>query len=237
MRAPGMAEDGMAYPSVFVVDSHAGYPLPPVPSRRRGSSVQWALYLLVSLALSGILVEACFIYHLYTSRAPTDSGNMEKSVQDRPKDEIQPTQRSNPALKPSKPTAHLSAGDKRPLSDGTILWNPEGDSVLHELEYREGGLVVQKEGYYFVYSKVFFTEPPCSTFNHMVLRRTPRYPEDIELMRSKRSHCQQKKELLNSYLGGVFHLFKGDALLVKAQNHTLMSRQSSSDNFFGAYMI
>ncbi|KAG9337854.1 hypothetical protein JZ751_027505 [Albula glossodonta] len=186
MRAPGMAEDGMAYPSVFVVDSHAGYPLPPVPSRRRGSSAQWALYLL------------------------TDSGNMEKSVQ---------------------------AGDKPPLSDGTMLWNPEGDSVLHELEYREGGLVVQKEGYYFVYSKVFFTEPPCSTFNHMVLRRTPRYPEDIELMRSKRSHCQQKKELLNSYLGGVFHLFKGDALLVKAQNHTLMSRQSSSDNFFGAYMI
>ena len=61
-----MAESG--YPSVYVVDTHATRP--PVPPRlgkvrRRGGMAQTLLFILVSMALCGIIIEACFIYRLY----------------------------------------------------------------------------------------------------------------------------------------------------------------------------
>ncbi|KAJ8345344.1 hypothetical protein SKAU_G00295370 [Synaphobranchus kaupii] len=239
MRSAGTAEVGVAYPPVFVVDGQAGYPLPPVPRPRRGFSAQWPLYVLVSLALCGLAVEACFIYKLHSSTTtPSDVGRVDKISQDRDEIEIRPTRRTNPMVKPSKPTAHLTAGPDRPRADGILLWNTEGDSITHELKYKEGGLEVQREGYYFIYSKVYFTEPKCNMFTHTVLRRTPRYlGDDLQLMESRRYHCSHSRELQSCYLGGVFHLVKDDIILVKAQNHTLIARRGPYDNFFGAYMI
>ncbi|XP_064171707.1 tumor necrosis factor ligand superfamily member 14 [Anguilla rostrata] len=240
MRSSDAAEAGMVYPSVFVVDSQAGYPLPGRPYPRRGGPVQWPLYLLMSLALCGMAVEACFIYHLYTTtRPPSDVGQMAKISQDRAETESLPARQINPAMKPSKPTAHLTVGRIRPRADGIMLWNTEGGAITHELDYKDGGLQVQKEGFYFVYSKLYFVEPRCAMFTHSVLRRTSRYlGADLQLMESRRYHCTgSARELLSSYLGGVYHLFKGDTILVKAENQTLVALRGSYDNFFGAYMI
>jgi hypothetical protein len=65
-----MAEGGVPYPSVFMVDSHAAYPpLPPKPRPPgRGGVAQSLLFLLVGLALCGLAIEACFIYHLYSKQ-------------------------------------------------------------------------------------------------------------------------------------------------------------------------
>ncbi|KAJ8251378.1 hypothetical protein GJAV_G00220700 [Gymnothorax javanicus] len=248
MRPAGPSEGGVAYPSVFVVDGQAGYPLPANPFPRRGGRAQWPLYVLLTLALCGLAVEACFIYHLYSSTKSPDVplnevGRTEKLVQE--KDDIKPVRRRDPMLTPSKPMAHLTAGPDRPRPDGIVLWNEKGASILHEMAYREGGLEVQKEGYYFIYSKVFFTEPECQsqTFIHQVLRKTPRYlGGNLPLMESRRVHCrssneQASKEQLNSYLGGLFYLVKGDIILVMAEDHKLIAYQSSYLNFFGAYMI
>lgn len=240
MRSSDAAEAGMVYPSVFVVDGQAGYPLPARPYPHRGGPVQWPLYLLLSLALCGMAVEACFIYQLYTTtRPPSDVGQMAKISQGRDETENLPTKRSNPVVEPSKPTAHLTVGPYRPRADGILLWNTEGDAITHELDYRNGGLQVQKEGFYFVYSKLYFLEPNCDMFTHSVLRRTPRYlGADLKLMESRRFHCSRStRELLSSYLGGVYHLVKGDTILVRAENHTLIALRGSYDNFFGAYMI
>ena len=59
-------------PSVYVVDTHAT--LPPVPPRlsqrgRRTGVAQTLLFLLVGLALCGILIEACLIYRLYKTES------------------------------------------------------------------------------------------------------------------------------------------------------------------------
>ncbi|XP_036409491.1 tumor necrosis factor ligand superfamily member 14-like [Megalops cyprinoides] len=243
MRAADKAEGGVIYPPVFVVDGQAGYPLPPRPPPRRRSTVQWLLFLLVSLALCGMAVEACFIYHLYSSRnIPGGSGTPQRSFQDRNEETTAPpTRRTITAVKPSKPAAHLTAGPLHPRSDGVLQWTQDGYSFTHQMQYREGALVVEEEGYYFIYSKVFFTEPECTSFTHAVLWSTPRYlGGDTELMQSRRFHCRSQwrsRNLLNSYLGGVYHLSKGDSIYVKAQNHTQIIRHSSSDNFFGAYMI
>ena len=70
MHPTGMPGDGVMYPPVFVVDGQAGYPLPATPRPRPRGAAQWPLYLLLSLALCGLAVEACFIYHLYSSISP-----------------------------------------------------------------------------------------------------------------------------------------------------------------------
>lgn len=62
----GMAEGG--YPSVYVVDTHATRPsVPPRLSQgqQRAGVGQTLLFLLVSVALCGMAIEACFIYRLY----------------------------------------------------------------------------------------------------------------------------------------------------------------------------
>lgn len=63
-----MAEFGK--PSVYVVDSHATRPaLPPRMNQKvkHASAAQTILFMLVTLALFGMVIEACFIYSLYQS--------------------------------------------------------------------------------------------------------------------------------------------------------------------------
>lgn len=63
-----MVQGGVNFPSVFVVDSKARPPpLPPKPGRKQRSEVvQKLLVILVFVALCGMAVEACFIFHLYS---------------------------------------------------------------------------------------------------------------------------------------------------------------------------
>ncbi|KAL7883718.1 hypothetical protein SRHO_G00013760 [Serrasalmus rhombeus] len=223
-----MASKCAEYPSVFVVDSRAGIPpLPPKPGqmqaqRRRNRMTQTMLYLLVSMALFGIVVEACFIYHLYKTKQSSELPQNEKTpnadarkgeqVMDHP---TVPPKRTRPPLfqKPLKPLAHLTAGSERPSADGVMPWR--GEPELHKLEYKENKLVVEKEGYYYIYSKLCFDADDIS-FYHMMVMTTPRYmgPSPIELLRN-RYHGDHTKPLKNvgsiqnSYLGGMFHLLKG----------------------------
>lgn len=65
-----MAPGKVSYPTVYVVDSQMKPPpLPPKPARRqRKDVIQTLLMILVCVALCGMAVEACFIYHLFTSK-------------------------------------------------------------------------------------------------------------------------------------------------------------------------
>ncbi|KAL6460579.1 hypothetical protein MHYP_G00305450 [Metynnis hypsauchen] len=250
-----MASKCAEYPSVFVVDSRAGIPpLPPKPGqmqaqRRRNRITQTMLYLLVSMALFGIVVEACFIYHLYMTKQSSELPQNEKTPNaDARKGEhfmdqstVAP-KRTRPPLfqKPLKPLAHLTAGSERPGADGVMPWRMEPE--LHNLEYKENRLVVEKEGYYYIYSKVCFDEDDA-TFYHMIVKTTPRYTgtSPIELLRN-RYHGEHTKppqnvgSLQNSYLGGVFHFHKGEAVYVLVKNGRVRL-QSSADNYFGMFMV
>ncbi|XP_023867573.1 tumor necrosis factor ligand superfamily member 14 [Salvelinus sp. IW2-2015] len=238
-----MAEGGVPYPSVFMVDSHATYPpLPPKPRPPgRGGVAQSLLFLLVGLALCGLAIEACFIYHLYSKQGSVESGSAGMSIQDQediPKD-VPPTSRPNPIVLPSKPVAHLTAGPQAPHGDGVMVWNMQAEPLLHEMEYKDGKLVIQKQGYYYVYSKIFFSEVNVA-FTHSVCRTTPRYlGKDIELLKSRRYYPKFGKIMStsNSYLGGVFHFFEDDSIFVKVKNVTQVRIQYSTENVFGIYMI
>lgn len=73
-----MVHGGIKYPSIFTVDGGARPPpLPPKPGRRQRSGVvQTLLVILVSVALCGMLVEACLIYNLYISKENASKENV-----------------------------------------------------------------------------------------------------------------------------------------------------------------
>ncbi len=130
-----------------------------------------------------------------------------------------------------------SAGQK-PVN-GVVLWH-ENQSILHQVKYKanEGKLIIEKEGYYSVYSKINFKEDNI-IFSHSVLWVTHRYVgNEITLLQSSRLHPKlaMLKTIDNSYLSGVFHLYKGDAVFVRVKNCTLVL-SNAAENYFGVFMV
>ncbi|XP_071328777.1 tumor necrosis factor ligand superfamily member 14 [Trachinotus anak] len=229
-----MAED--KHPSVYVVDTHASRP--PLPPRlgqknQRMGAAQTLLFLLVSVALCGMAIEACLIYHLYQHES-AQSGSSSKQSGD--EDVTTPSQQHGSDNSPSKPVAHLTDGHDVVHKPDIMAWSMIAEPLLYEMGYKDGGLIIQKEGYYYVYSKVFFFD--CGPFHHSVIRKTVKYVgAGIPLLQSRKYSKKSGTARSNSYLGGVFHLEKDDALYVKVSNTTKIDRHGSYENVFGAYMI
>lgn len=130
------------------------------------------------------------------------------------------------------------------LVNGVVLWH-ENQSFLHHVKHKanEGKLIIEKEGYYSVYSKINFKEDNI-IFSHSVLRVTHRYVgKEITLLQSSRLHpkllrlkTDNNYLIDNSYLSGVFHLYKDDAVFVMVKNCTLVL-SNSAENYFGVFMV
>ncbi|XP_048846706.1 tumor necrosis factor ligand superfamily member 6-like [Brienomyrus brachyistius] len=238
---PREAREAMEmYSPAFKVDSQAcclPQMMTPPPPRQRQVG-QTVLYLLLAVTLCGVMVEACFIYKLYDTMAMADTPTTQKRQQG---ERDATGQRYWTEVKPPRPSAHLTAGTHQPREDGLMMWSSVGgDAFTHEMDYIQGKLFVKTEGFYFIYSKVFFSEPSRAAFTHTVLKSIPRMPNsELELMRTFRflDRGQTRGGMLNSYLGGVYLLHEGDAIFVKVHNHTGLLRQVPADNFFGAYML
>uniref|UniRef100_A0A3Q1IWZ8 THD domain-containing protein n=1 Tax=Anabas testudineus TaxID=64144 RepID=A0A3Q1IWZ8_ANATE len=125
-----------------------------------------------------------------------------------------------------------TAGSEVVHEDQIVHWRVN-DSLLHEMEHKDGRLVAKKGGFYHVYSLVTF-ECNDKLFYHKVFQTNPHYPVDFSLM--SESFSQRGLFASSSYLSGVFHLCKGCYVFVKVSNTSNIS-QISTDTFFGAVMI
>lgn len=69
-----------------------------------------------------------------------------------------------------------------------VLWeNIDGETVTHHMGYAKGQLLVEEDGYYYLYSKVtIHADKPRLLIQHKVMKDTSSYDNSIELMRSKR---------------------------------------------------
>ena len=118
-----------------------------------------------------------------------------------------------------------------------MLWDDQGDIILHEMEYKDGVLTIQQDGYYFVYSKIYFVERHNIQHLHSVGRTTARFPKEMVLLMSREYHPKSAKNFrTNSYIGGMFHLFENDTIFVKV-NNTRVILTTPAENYFGAYMV
>uniref|UniRef100_G3P7M9 TNF superfamily member 14 n=1 Tax=Gasterosteus aculeatus aculeatus TaxID=481459 RepID=G3P7M9_GASAC len=233
-RPVAMTKGG--YPPKCVVDTYTTQPpATPRPSQgaRQAAAVQIVLFLLVSVALCGLAIEACFIYHLWlpgsaTSASPSKliSGPLVPST----------PQTHRLVIPPSKPVAHLTDGQDVVHEKKVMAWSTQADPLLYEMDYENKRLVIQKEGYYYVYSKVSFVD--VHSFTHSVSMKTQLYKgESIPLLLSTRSSRGSSDKQSSSYLAGVFHFYKNDAVFVEVSDTSHIVRSKSYENVFGAYMI
>lgn len=232
-----MAPGKISYPSVFVVDSPTRPPpLPPKPGfRQRQKRIQTLLVILVIVALCGMTIEACFIYRLYSTKEQPTPPNEPQTAMRKQEKNHNPKQPGE--MKPSKPMAQLTTGNS--TVNGVVLWNENHQSIRHQVKHKpaEGKLVMEKEGFYSVYSKIQFQEDKI-TCTHSVLRTTDRYGSEILLLQSSRFHLKLQRPRIvdNSFLSGMFHLYKGDAVFVKVTNCSLVL-SNAAENYFGVFMV
>ncbi|XP_035984972.1 tumor necrosis factor ligand superfamily member 14 isoform X2 [Fundulus heteroclitus] len=226
-------------PSVYVVDSHGTRPaLPPRPGREKKQSeaAQYLLFVLVILALFGLIIEACFIYQLHNSKN-ADSASVSKRVGASPTPATEKL--CDDGICPSKPVAHLTDGQDVHLDPHVMSWSTIAEPLLYGMTYEDPKLIIQKEGYYYIYSKVHFSD--IGSFHHSVTVQTERYAGGvITLLKSRRYSSKNEKgshNLSNSFLGGVFHLYKNDAICVNTSSTKHIIRNKAYENVFGAYMI
>ncbi|XP_029292940.1 tumor necrosis factor ligand superfamily member 14-like [Cottoperca gobio] len=261
-----MEEDDVgSYPQVFVVDSQANH-----VSMSSGKKLRWVragqkfLHLLVGLALLGLVVEGCFIYSLYKqteelslckshplcqnlSNSQTSSqqgGNIMSQVGAKESNEI-PTVRPNLEHVQQRPFAQLIGSDTLKGEGSLVLWE-NSETVTYNMGYKNGRLLVEEDGYYYLYSKVTLNAAQeCSLIQHKVMRNTSAYDAPIELMKSKSNRCFRKSTranhsneevLWNSFLAGIFHLQSTDKVFVTLENKDKM-RPGPTDNLMGAFMI
>lgn len=117
-----------------------------------------------------------------------------------------------------------------------MTWSMNADPILYEMSYQHGHLSIQREGYYYVYSKVHFLD--TDLFTHSINLKTKRYTgKGITLLQSREYSDKPHKGRSNSFLGGVFHLFREDEISVKVSNTSKIVRHKAFENTFGAYMI
>ncbi|XP_057698621.1 tumor necrosis factor ligand superfamily member 14-like [Corythoichthys intestinalis] len=257
-----MAEGSVAsQPQIFVVDSPASF----LPLHRPVKKTQWIptghkfLLLLVALAMLGLVVEGCFVYKLYRKTEAfsicvsdplcRNTSNYKSSAREAgstkgSSNEVHPIQ----TLLGPKPFAHLMCRSNPVGEKNVVQWiDKDGDAITHQMSYNNGRLFVEKDGFYYLYSKVQINAAEvCSLIQHKVMKDTKAYDQSIELMKSKRSRCWTPKpsgvkssegeDIWDSYLAGIFHLQYGDQIFVTLDSIEKL-RPGPTENFMGAFMI
>ncbi|CAB1443208.1 unnamed protein product [Pleuronectes platessa] len=251
-------------PHVFVVDAHSN--CVSVSGKKKpmwATAGQQLLLLLVGLTMLGLVVQGFFLYTLYKKTEdgtrpyylnlsnPQTSGQQGGTMMGQMgSKELHELHIQRPHLEQvqQRPFAHLMGSNTPAGENDVVQWIHEGgDAITHQMGYDKGRLLVEREGYYYLYSKVQLNAVlECSLIVHKVVKETSAYGRPIELMRSKSFRCRTPKpvsgkslemeDLWNSFLAGIFHLQRGDQVFVTLDNIQKI-RPGPADNFMGAFMI
>ncbi|ELV09997.1 tumor necrosis factor ligand superfamily member 14 [Tupaia chinensis] len=240
-------EDTVVRPSVFVVDGQTDIPFRKLgrsPQKQPCSAARVGLGLLLLLLGAGLAIQGWFLLQLHwrleemvTHLPSSDAGSWEQMVQE------QRPHQTNPA-------AHLTGANSSLTSrGGPLLWETRlGLAFLRGLTYHNGALVTSQAGYYYIYSKVQLGGVDCPErlasgmpVTHGLYKRTPRYPEELELLVSRRSPCGRATSSRvwwdSSFLGGVVHLEAGEEVVVRVPNQRLVQLRDGTRSYFGAFMV
>uniref|UniRef100_UPI0037E98E99 tumor necrosis factor ligand superfamily member 14-like isoform X1 n=2 Tax=Semicossyphus pulcher TaxID=241346 RepID=UPI0037E98E99 len=268
VQSSGMAEICMGSPpQVFVVDSQASYVSVPMGRKPRWARAsQKFLLLLVVLVVFGLVVQGCLIHNLYKKMEafslcvshplchnlsdPVSAGLQGGIIQSPDgSEESNEISTEGPDTEPAqqRPFAHLMGSSVTVDQNKVVQWmNDGGETIKRNMGYSNGRLLVKKDGYYYLYSKVTMdAKDDCSLIQHEVLKNTKAYGKPIQLMKSKRVHCWSSspsgevtrlEDLTNSFLAGIFHLQSGDEVFVKLDGKGNQN-PAPADNLMGAFMI
>ncbi|XP_008101908.1 tumor necrosis factor ligand superfamily member 14 [Anolis carolinensis] len=235
-------ETGVGYPSVFVVDApQRNVPfVPPVPKgRKKWQHAQLLLWVFMLLMLIGLMVQGYFLlsFRKELTKATTQGGaeapTYEKIVQgERPPKE--------------KPAAHLTLGALiNTAENGALLWeDKKGLAFLQDMGYKDGVLIFNQSGHYYIYSKLLLGDSRCPSASQMVIheicKRTSRYPREIVLLTNKILTCNLQNTpgwRHNSFLAGMVHLEENEEVFVKVSHKQMVRVGDDTRSYFGTFMI
>ncbi|XP_061703097.1 tumor necrosis factor ligand superfamily member 14-like [Syngnathoides biaculeatus] len=137
----------------------------------------------------------------------------------------------------NKPVAHLIGGADGVPGKGVVGWSLISNHILRGVAYKDGSLVIRREGLYYVYSKVRFSQRGRGgAFHHTVMLRSPRHSAGVVLLQSRKSSWEGENSA-DTFLAGVFHLYQHDAVFVKVSDTSQIVQVIANENVFGAFMI
>ncbi|MGH0167134.1 UNVERIFIED_CONTAM: hypothetical protein FKN15_052099 [Acipenser sinensis] len=132
------------------------------------------------------------------------------------------------------------------------MWESrKGLAFLHNLQFKNGELIVPRTGLYHIYSQTYFrhTAPSDgsevsqrSVRNKQMLQyiyKVTSYPDPILLMKNARTTCWSKNTeygLYSIYQAGVFELKANDRVFVTVSNISVVDMDEES-SFFGAFLV
>ncbi|XP_020669427.3 tumor necrosis factor ligand superfamily member 14 [Pogona vitticeps] len=236
-------EAGTAYPSVFVVDAPSqrdGPFVPPVPrSQKKGQRAQVLLWILVLLMLTAVVVQGYFLisFRKELDKATVTQEAVEASYEKFAQGHSPPT---------GKPAAHLTLGSSVNMAmNRGLLWEyKDGSAFLQDMGYKDGSLICNKSGLYYIYSKLYLGYPSCPTTNplltHSICKRTSNYPKEIVLLTNNILSCNwdsHRDWRHNSFLAGIVQLEENEEVFVKVSQSQLVRVKDDSKSYFGAFMI
>lgn len=148
---------------------------------------------------------------------------------------------------------HAVPKDGKTLGQKIESWESsrKGHSFLNYLLLRNGELVIQEQGLYYIYSQTYFRFRENEDSSKMVSNRGQNkqmvqyiykytsYPDPIMLMKSARNSCWSRDAeygLYSIYQGGLFELKENDRIFVSVTNEHLMDLDQEA-SFFGAFLI
>ncbi|XP_003794339.1 tumor necrosis factor ligand superfamily member 10 [Otolemur garnettii] len=150
----------------------------------------------------------------------------------------------------------LGSKNEKVLGQKINSWESsrKGFSFLNSVLLRNGELVIQETGFYYIYSQTYFRfqepEEVIGTVSKEENRRKNKqmvqyiykytsYPDPILLMKSARNSCWSKDSeygLYSIYQGGIFELKQNDRIFVSVTNEQLVDMDQEA-SFFGAFLV
>ncbi|XP_060616891.2 tumor necrosis factor ligand superfamily member 14 [Anolis sagrei] len=235
-------ETGVGYPSVFVVDApQRNVPfVPPVSKgRKKWQHAQLLLWIFMLLMLIGLVVQGYFLlsFRKELTKAATqreaEAPTYEKIIQgERPPKE--------------KPAAHLTLGALvNTAENGALLWEDRKGLAFHQgMGYRDGFLIFNQSGPYYIYSKLFLGDSSCLSASQMVIhkicKRTSQYPKEIVLLTNKILTCSLQNTSgwrRSSFLAGIVHLEENEEVFVTVSHKRMVRVGDDTQSYFGTFMI
>ncbi|XP_067868733.1 tumor necrosis factor ligand superfamily member 15-like [Heterodontus francisci] len=162
------------------------------------------------------------------------------------------TQSASEMIQPSpataeKPRAHLTAKETFSENIGgehvALQWEDRNGLAFTKgkLNYQNKALIIPEKGDYFVYSQVSFRgtgSKKVEHITHIITKLTSSYPEPTQLLSSTRSiYGEQNLWHMAIYLGAVFHLDKGDRLVVNVSSVAQVDFTNEHKTYFGTFLL
>ncbi|XP_038649372.1 tumor necrosis factor ligand superfamily member 6-like [Scyliorhinus canicula] len=236
------------YPQVFMVDGSQNlnpYVPPPawaLPTLKKKRKLDWRtvgtilLLNLVLLALAGLALGTVYLLELQKEIQEMKQDNGGKGPVAH---KIIGAQNFTQPPKDLRIAAHLT-GDSITAGSNPLVWDDQkGHAFTSGILYKDRGLVINKAGIFFVYSKIYFRSYVCDRKNleHIVFKRTDRYRKELILMEAKKTnYCSGNGWATNSYQAGIIHLLKGESIYVNVSDSRLVDF-AESKTFFGLYKL